>query len=129
MKVKEIQLEIKKDERGWLSELLHFKDLDHKQFGQLLVTVAKPNVTKGGHYHLRKEEWFVVVSGNGKLRLRDNETNEEKVVLIGERDMKAVQIPLKTAHWISNIGDQDLILLAYCNEVFDPKDTDTFKID
>ncbi len=128
MKVKIINLEKKEDERGWLAELLHSGDLEHKNFGQLLVTVAKPGITKGGHYHTRKEEWFVVVSGKGELFLRDNESREEQTIPVGEQNMVAVQIPLNTAHWITNIGNKDLFLLAYCNEEFDPNDTDTFSV-
>lgn len=126
MKVKIINLEVKTDERGWLSELLHSRDLEHKSFGQLLVTVAKPGITKGGHYHTRKEEWFMVVSGKGEIKLMDNQTMEEQIIPVGEQNMVAVQIPLNTSHWITNVGDKDLYLLAYCNEEFDPNDTDTF---
>lgn len=126
MKIKILNLEKKTDDRGWLAELLHSKDLDHKEFGQLLVTVAKPGITKGGHYHLRKEEWFVVVAGNGELKLKDNQTGEEKIIMIGDENMVAVQIPLNVSHWIINTGKNDLSLIAYCNEEFDPNDTDTF---
>lgn len=126
MKVKILDLKVHCDERGWLSELLHGRDVDHKTFGQLLVTVARPGITKGGHYHLRKEEWFLVVSGKAELRLRDNVTAEERVIQLGEGNMKAVQIPLNTAHWIRNVGDDDMYLIAYCNEEFEPGDPDTF---
>lgn len=129
MNVKIIDLKVHADERGWLAELLHRRDIGHTAFGQLLVTVARPGITKGGHYHLRKEEWFLVVAGKAELRLRDNATLEEQNILLGKDNMRAVQIPLNTAHWIRNVGDEDMYLIAYCNEEFDPGDPDTFPAD
>jgi UDP-2-acetamido-2,6-beta-L-arabino-hexul-4-ose reductase len=126
MRVKIINLETKKDQRGWLAELLHGRDLKNKEFGQLLITVAKPGITKGGHYHLRKEEWFIVISGRGELKFINNKTREETKIILDEKKLKAVQIPLNTMHWIKNLGKKDLHLLAYCNEEFNPEDTDTF---
>lgn len=121
-----LELTVHSDERGWLAELLHGRDLEHKEFGQLLVTVARPGVTKGGHYHTRKEEWFVVIAGEGELRLEDNKTSEKKTIQMGGKNMVAVSIPTQVFHWITNVGKDDLYLMAYCNEEFDPDDADTF---
>lgn len=126
MKVKIVDLKIITDKRGWLAELLKNRDLENKKFGQLLITVAKPGATKGGHYHLRKEEWFIVISGRGELKFIDNKTGEEIKMILDEKDLKAVQIPLNTKHWIKNLGEKDLSLLAYCSEEFNSNDTDTF---
>ncbi len=121
------KLNVKSDERGWLAEILRKENLqEEKGFGQILVTVAKPGVTKGNHYHKRKEEWFCIIRGKGKLLLKDVTTDECQEVLMGDENMVAVKIPPNVIHAIQNIGDEMLYLLIYIDEPFNPKDPDTF---
>jgi len=120
------KLDIKKDTRGWLAELILAKDVGGKKFGQLGVTVARPGQIKGGHYHRRKREWFCVIRGTGLLTFKSIKTGETKELGIGENNMILVEIPKLHYHWIKNVGKSDMYLLFYTNEVFNPKDTDTF---
>lgn len=121
------KLDIKSDERGWLTEILRKENLQSKNdFGQIFITVAKPGVTKGNHYHKRKEEWFCVIRGKGKLLLKENSSDQYQEVLMGEENMVAVRIPQNVTHAIQNIGDDMLYLLIYIDEPFNPQDPDTF---
>jgi dTDP-4-dehydrorhamnose 3,5-epimerase-like enzyme len=62
--VKIYPLDIKRDERGWLAEVLCARDnLPNETLSQLYVTVAYPRKIKGKHYHQRK------VVGNAKIYL------------------------------------------------------------
>lgn len=126
MKLKIRKLDVKKDSRGWLAELILAKDVDGSKFGQLGITTARPGQTKGGHYHKRKREWFCVIRGQGLLTLMDVKTRKKREVKMGKNNMILVEIPLNTLHWIKNVGTDDMYLLFYTNETFDPKDTDTF---
>ena len=120
-------LDIKSDERGWLAEILRKENLQkEKGFGQIFVTVAKPGVTKGNHYHKRKVEWFSVIRGTGKLLLKDVTSDECHEVLMGDKNMVAVKIPPNVTHAIQNIGDEMLYLLIYIDEPFNQQDPDTF---
>lgn len=124
------QLDVKSDERGWLAEILRKENLHSKKdFGQILVTVANPGATKGKHFHKRKEEWYCVINGKGKLCLRDNASGEYQEILMGEGNMVTVKIPPHITHSIQNIGDEILYLLIYIDEPFDPQDPDTFPAD
>jgi dTDP-4-dehydrorhamnose 3,5-epimerase-like enzyme len=121
------KLDVKSDERGWLAEILRKENLqEEKDFGQIFVTVAKPGVTKGNHYHKRKVEWFSVIRGTGKLLLKDVTSDECHEVLMGDKNMVAVKIPPNVTHAIQNIGDEMLYLLIYIDEPFNQQDPDTF---
>lgn len=120
-------LDVKKDDRGWLAEILRSGNLiGGARLSQIFVTVGNPGKTKGKHYHTRKTEWFSVVSGDAKLYLRDVRTGEEKVVPMGEKNMVTVAIPPHIAHAITSDGDQPFYLIVVASEDFDPKDPDTF---
>lgn len=120
-------LDRKSDERGWLIEVLGGKNLGiPHEFGQIHVSVAYPGKIRGNHYHKRKLEWFCVPTGKGLLRLKDMETGEEKDILMGENDLRTVQITPGVIHAIKNVGDKDMVLIVYANESFDPDDPDTF---
>ena len=121
------KLDIRSDERGWLTEILRKENLAKKNdFGQILVTVAKPGIIKGNHYHKRKEEWFCVVRGKGKLLLKDVTSDQCQEVLMGDENMVAVKIPSNVTHSIQNIGNEMLYLLIYIDEPFNRQDPDTF---
>jgi hypothetical protein len=83
------RLEIKRDERGWLTEVLRSSNqLGGAKMAQFYVTVGNPGKTKGKHYHTRKFEWFSVVSGNAKLFLKDIRTYVEfakRILKFGKR--------------------------------------------
>lgn len=126
-KIKIKKLNIKSDQRGWLVEVLSSSDVNNRPFGLIHVTTAKPGFIKGEHYHKRKTEWFCVIKGEGKLMLRDLDTQKTREIMLGEDSMSIVEIPPYIFHSIKNIGNEDLYLLAYVSESFDPKDPDTFK--
>jgi UDP-2-acetamido-2,6-beta-L-arabino-hexul-4-ose reductase len=120
-------LEIKRDERGWLAELLKSSGLANGvRMAQLYVTVGNPGKTKGKHYHCRKTEWFSVISGKATLVLRDIRTGAEEVVAMGEDHMVTVTIPPRVAHAITGDGDAPFYLVVVVSEEFNPENADTF---
>ena len=119
------KLVVHTDERGWLVEILREKHTDGKISGQFYVTAAKPGISKGNHYHTRKTEWFCVISGKAKLVLKDLKTNKVDEIAMGDENMVVVKIPPNIAHSIKNIGKNDMMLLAFIDEEFDPDDPDT----
>ena len=123
-------LDVKRDERGWLTEVLRCGHLTPgQQMAQLFVTVGNPGKTKGKHFHTRKTEWFCVTSGNAKLYLKDVRNHEEQVIPMGESNMVTVMIPPHVAHAITCSGTQPFYLLVVASEEFNPKDADTYGFD
>lgn len=127
MKIDIRKLDVKKDERGWLAEVIKTEDVGNFPFGLIHVTSAKPGYTKGGHFHKRKTEWFCVIRGEGRLFLKDLKSGEEKNLKLGEENMSLVKIPPFVFHSIKNMGNDEMYLLAYVSEKFDPKDPDIYK--
>ena len=120
------KLDIKKDHRGWLAEIVQPKDVGSNTFGLILVTTAKPGQTKGNHYHKIKTEWYCVIRGQALLTLIDNKTQEVKKLHMGEDNMVLVRIPPNNFHTIKNVGGKEMYLMVYVNQAFDPKDPDTY---
>ena len=122
-----LDLERKSDERGWLIEVLGGTLPEGcEEFGQLHVSVAYPGKVRGNHYHTRKVEWFCVPAGQGLLLLKDQETGETQEVIMGVNNLKTIKIQPGTIHAIKNIGEDDMVLIVYANESFDPEDPDTY---
>ena len=82
---------------------------------------------RGGHYHTRKWEIFFVIKGKGKIVFEDIKTKKRKEAFLDEKTIKGVKILPGTAHAVKNIGKEEMILLVYCNEAYNKKDTDTYR--
>lgn len=117
---------IKKDKRGILSEIIREEDVGIKQFGQLILTTTLPGFKKGDHFHKRKTEWYCVIKGKGLLQIINNKTKEKEEIILEGENMKLVTILPNHFHSIKNIGEDEMYLLVYIDEVFDPLDPDTF---
>lgn len=115
------KLEIKKDERGGLIEIFKIPG-----FGQVHYSTSKPGVLRGNHYHARKEEKFCVIEGRAKISLRDRKNNELKEFLVSGETPEVIDMPKNWTHNIKNIGRDELKLLVWSNEIYNPEDPDTF---
>jgi UDP-2-acetamido-2,6-beta-L-arabino-hexul-4-ose reductase len=115
------KLEVKQDERGKLIEIFKIPGV-----GQVFYSTTKPGVVRGNHYHTRKIEKFCVIEGKAKIKLRNRETNEiEEHIVLGDNP-EIVEMKPNWTHNIENIGEKEMKLLVWVNEVFNPEDPDTF---
>ena len=119
------KLKVHQDQRGWLAEILRGEAVKGS-FGQLLITVAKPGFTKGNHYHLRKREWYCVVGGRGELSVWSKDGKNKTKLQLSSEELMLVEMPKKYFHKITNNGDEDLVLVVYLSEPYNPDDPDTF---
>jgi len=120
-------LDTKKDERGWLAEIVRKEELiREKEFGQFMVTTAYPGYVKGNHYHKRKYEWYCVLKGEARLVLVDMHSGEREELRLSEHHLKTVRIPPHVSHAIENTGSEMMYLLIYIDEPYNEKDSDTF---
>jgi UDP-2-acetamido-2,6-beta-L-arabino-hexul-4-ose reductase len=114
-------LKLHSDVRGNL-----FEAVKADQGGQIFLSNTHPGVTRGNHFHLRKVERFLVVSGEAEICLR--RLFDDKVVTFrvsGELP-SYVDMPTFHTHSITNVGSVELQTLFWTNEIFDPQDPDTF---
>jgi UDP-2-acetamido-2,6-beta-L-arabino-hexul-4-ose reductase len=93
--------------------------------GQFSFFTAHPGVTRGGHYHHSKTEKFLVIKGEARFGFR-NILTEEYVSLTtsGEKPMVVETIP-GWSHDITNIGDSEMVVMLWANEIFDRNRPDT----
>ena len=109
------------DPRGSFVEVL--KTVDSGQFS---FFTAHPGVTRGGHYHHSKTEKFLVVKGKARFRFRHILTNETFELPTDSANPMIVDTIPGWAHDITNIGDDEMIVMLWANEVFDRQRPDTF---
>ena len=93
--------------------------------GQFSFFTAKPGVTRGGHYHHTKTEKFLVVSGKAKFQFRNIISNESFEILSTSEELKVVETVPGWAHSITNIGKDEIVVMLWANEIFDPDNPDT----
>lgn len=110
-----------KDARGSFTEC--FKTA---QYGQVSVNISKPGITKGNHYHMTKNEKYLVVSGTCSIKLRQIQSDKVIEYVCDGKDMKVVDIPTGYTHNITNIGKEDSITIMWASELFDANHPDTF---
>ena len=127
MDIKKKELEVKRDIRGSLYEVLRPEDVGEGKFGQILITTAKPGQKKGGHYHLRKREWYCVISGDAKIEFENPKTHEKIEIRVTAEKPCVVEMPKGILHSIENIGSGEMTLLVYINESYRSNDPDTFR--
>lgn len=114
-------LTLKADERGYL-----FEWLKSENFGQVFVSVTKPGITRGNHYHHTKTEKFLVVKGQALIQFRKITSEEIIDYHVDGINPTVVDIPPGYTHNITNIGDEELITLFWSSEIFSSATPDTY---
>ena len=109
-----------KDARGIFAEILKTEDS-----GQFSVFTVLPGQSRGGHYHHTKTEKFLVVKGKARFDFRCLNNGGEFTLEVSEDVLKVVDTIPGWAHSITNIGDEEVVVLLWANEVFDPEKPDT----
>ena len=108
------------DERGVFVEMLKTPDT-----GQFSFFTAHPGITRGGHYHDTKNEKFLVINGMACFKFRHMITNETITIETSGKFPKIVETIPGWAHDITNIGDDEMFVALWANEVFDHDRPDT----
>jgi|SRR3989338_3107948 len=127
------KLKLIRDNRGFLMEMLRSDDSIFEKFGQVYLSVCKPKVVKGWHYHKKQTDNFVVVKGNSKVVLYDGREDsptkgEVQEVFIGEDNPILLKIPPFVVHGITPAGDEPSYLINCPTIPYDYKAPDEFRI-
>jgi UDP-2-acetamido-2,6-beta-L-arabino-hexul-4-ose reductase len=108
------------DERGVFVEMLKTTDS-----GQFSYFTAHPGITRGGHYHHTKTEKFLVIKGEALFRFRELHTdNFVELYTSGIKPQVVDTIP-GWVHDITNVGNEEMVVLLWANENFDRQKPDT----
>ncbi|MGL5047696.1 MAG: UDP-2-acetamido-2,6-beta-L-arabino-hexul-4-ose reductase [Shewanella sp.] len=109
------------DERGVFSEMLKTKVA-----GQFSFFTAHPGITRGGHYHHSKNEKFLVVKGKALFKFEHIASGERFELHTDSGSPCIVETVPGWSHDITNIGDEEMIVMLWANEIFDREAPDTF---
>jgi len=113
-------LDIRRDARGELAEFIKSPDC-----GQIFVSRTKPGITRGNHFHHTKTEKFLVLEGEAMIRFRRIDAEEVIEYRVSGKDFRVVDIPPGYTHSIENVGSNEMVVLFWASEIFDPSASDT----
>ena len=108
------------DERGVFVEMLKTPDA-----GQFSFFTAHPGITRGGHYHHTKTEKFLVIKGCARFGFRHMLTNESHTIVTSGDNPQIVETVPGWTHDITNIGQDEMVVMLWANEIFDRAHPDT----
>lgn len=108
------------DSRGVFVEMLKTPET-----GQFSFFTAHPGITRGGHYHHTKTEKFLVVKGHARFGFRHMLTNEMHYLETNGDHPQIVETVPGWTHDITNIGNEEMVVMLWANEIFDPAKPDT----
>lgn len=108
------------DARGVFVEML--KTIDSGQFSYF---TAGPGVTRGDHYHHTKTEKFLVLSGTARFGFRHLVTGETCEIVTEGGEGRIVETIPGWTHNITNIGEGEMVVMLWANEIFDRARPDT----
>jgi len=108
------------DARGKFAEVLKTNDS-----GQFSFFTANPGVTRGNHYHHTKIEKFLVIKGKARFCFEHIISGEIYEITTTSKLLKIVETTPGWSHNITNIGKDEMIVLLWANEIFNPEKPDT----
>lgn len=118
-----IEPQMHTDPRGMLFEAAR----THGGTSQVFASTTAPGQGRGDHYHLRKVERFTIIKGEAEINLR--RLLHEAVVtyrLSGDRPA-FVDMPSLWVHNLRNVGDGELIMLFWSDQLLDSLHPDQFQ--
>jgi dTDP-4-dehydrorhamnose 3,5-epimerase-like enzyme len=128
-KIKIIPRRLLFDDRGWFLKVITGKEEGLPPYtGEVYFTMGKPGQVKGEHYHPIANEWFTVIAGESKLILEDVKTLERLELSLCFEDAQTIMIPHGIAHAFMNTGNQELLVVAYTDQLYVPEDTVAYKL-
>lgn len=108
------------DTRGVFCEMLKTKSA-----GQFSFFTAHPGITRGGHYHHSKNEKFLVIKGCAKFKFENILTRENYELTVSSDSYQIVETVPGWSHDVTNVGDDELVVMLWANEIFDREYPDT----
>lgn len=109
------------DSRGIFVEMLKTPDA-----GQFSFFSARPGITRGGHYHHTKTEKFLVIKGAARFKFRHMYTREYFELDTNGNKPEIVETVPGWTHDITNVGDDEMVVMLWANEIFDREKPDTY---
>ncbi len=111
------------DPRGTLVEAIR-----EGNGGQIHYSNTHPGFTRGEHFHFRKVERFVVISGEAEIAIRRICGSEIVRFRVSGDTPVYVDMPTIHTHNLTNTGSGDMIAMFWTHELYDPAAPDTYRV-
>lgn len=112
------------DERGIFVEMMKTPDC-----GQFSYFTVLPGITRGSHYHHSKTEKFLVLKGVARMCFRQLVTGEIYEITVSGMKPQVVDSSPGWVHDITNVGDGEVLVMLWANEIFDRQQPDCIPCD
>jgi UDP-2-acetamido-2,6-beta-L-arabino-hexul-4-ose reductase len=113
-------LPVHEDHRGRFVEMLKTKDS-----GQISFFTVHPGITRGGHFHHSKNEKFLVIKGKARFGFRHVISGETYSIITDSMKPEIVETVPGWSHDITNVSNDEMIVMLWANEIFDRFHPDT----
>jgi len=127
------KLRVIPDERGWLMEILRRDDEIFKNFGQVYLTTAYPDVVKAWHYHKLQTDNFTCIKGTMKVALYDDRKDsstfgEVNEFFVGDRNPMLISVPPLVYHGFKAVGDETAYFLSIPTHAYNYQEPDEYRL-
>lgn len=131
--VKTKKLRVIPDERGWLMEIMRRDDEIFKDFGQVYLTTAYPDVVKAWHYHKLQTDNFTCIKGTMKVALYDDRKESSTFgdvneFFIGDRNPMLISVPPLVYHGFKAVGDETAYFLSIPTHAYNYHEPDEYRL-
>lgn len=131
--VKEKNLNLHFDDRGYFAEILRDDEKLLSRFGQASITKTYPGVIKAFHWHKKQDDIWFCVSGNIQVvlydrRPRSKTKDETQIFYLGDDNPKIVFIPKGVAHGYRVLGEKSAVLVYFTTQSYNPASPDEERI-
>ena len=116
------------DDRGFLIEFLREDENILNFKGQIYASTISPGDMRGNHYHNEKTEIFCVMKGKLKVLIQhiDSDKIDEYILDSSKDEIVRILVSHKYVHTFINIGNEEVILLAYGDRVHNHSNPDQY---
>lgn len=121
-------LTCRRDDRGFLMEILRADEPIFERFGQVYVTCCRPGIAKAWHYHREQTDHFVCLRGRALLVLFDGREGSptrgqvQEFRLAGppapEGEGLLVKIPPLIVHGFAALDGEEVYILNIPTQVY-----------
>jgi dTDP-4-dehydrorhamnose 3,5-epimerase-like enzyme len=125
-----IELSENIDNRGSFTKVLMstWLDINRDEF-EVYITSCLPGSSRGGHYHKKAKEWFLLLDGECTLVLNDICGNKFSTIKMNGINKNLVYVPPFVAHEFFNTGKVEFKLLAISDQIYRSEDTILYKLE
>lgn len=116
-----VMLKAHTDPRGTLVE-----GIREGNGGQIHYSSTRPGFVRGQHYHFRKVERFLVLSGEAEVAVRRVCGGEVLRFRLSGSTPAFIDMPTLHTHNLRNVGSGELVAMFWTHELYDPAAPDTY---